>query len=859
MPLSRSRVSYLVGGVAAICGLAPTLVAATSPVQQDPPDRQHFVFHVYVDPLFGDDALATAQNPTALPQQALQYHPEPGTPQPIGGVLQQAPFAFRTLTAANGALAYVNQFLPIPNATGGMDFYTVDLDPGPGTHLVDIQHVVIHCLPGVYGPIVGGLPDIDPASGLPFNGEVWPAVIPDRVSLQGTSHLDTIFDGRLQEVNILAVRQPAATNFPDTHAESFVDSLTIRRARASEQLVRGTGAGIYVSSPTTLKPCYVTITNCVLSDNVIGMAFDSWNGTENRTPQRCRIVNNTLAWNAIGLWAGDTGGPNTSIHELFVINNVFDSGNPVGYIPGLSGFEGLSSAEKQVVQRGAVMMNADFNAWEDAPVRVNLAVALLPNWPATAPATGGPPWVGPAVNVRPYTLAVAGRPGALYLNDVFRASPVGGVGVEYSPHDFRLAPMVTTDINNPPGNQTPEPRNPLVGAGVDAFEGGGGAFLTIQTGNGQQLQAPPGLPPGSEEARVDGWDWDGEGFGNPRIQQRPGFPDVNMFGNVDIGADEMGNLIMGGYIDGTRIYSQSFIPNAPAITDHFDVYFFDLASLGARQRPETNFYVGDYILWWTHVQAGPDGSVGNYTDVVWDFNQNPLQFPERMLDVLQNAYEPIMRGRICDFSPHLQPDWHPLWGSFLTGRPGVDRGDVYGSNGWYGHSMPPMLPTPLTTRDNPALYHNLGGTGSSRWFYDVVFVLDAHINPPGSFLLLQPGRFTVPPTTRFGPYAPCGNPASTTYTVGVWGYGDTAAGCPDRIPQLPFQEGNGLRMNCEVIVNGATTSNLQTFLGIWNSGIGEQSAQRPSPDRAVVAPLAKPTPEAMGAIVRRSLEWSRRR
>lgn len=78
-------------------------------------------------------------------------------------MLQQAPFAYKTLTAA---MAYAIQFVPAGGA--GIWSRTIGTNP-PKT--VSIRHVVICCLPGLYGPIDETRPRIDPLSGLPFNGE----------------------------------------------------------------------------------------------------------------------------------------------------------------------------------------------------------------------------------------------------------------------------------------------------------------------------------------------------------------------------------------------------------------------------------------------------------------------------------------------------------------------------------------------------------------------------------------------------------------------------------------------------------------------------------------------------------------
>ena len=74
---------------------------------QTPPPRSIYIFHVYVDPLFGDDALALASNPGVSGNPApLSFHPS-AIQNGIGGLLQQAPLAFRTLTS--GVRPYLDQ------------------------------------------------------------------------------------------------------------------------------------------------------------------------------------------------------------------------------------------------------------------------------------------------------------------------------------------------------------------------------------------------------------------------------------------------------------------------------------------------------------------------------------------------------------------------------------------------------------------------------------------------------------------------------------------------------------------------------------------------------------------------------
>ena len=338
-----------------------------------PPTRTTFVFYVYVDPIHGDNTRAFAANPRSavIPGQLpLDYHPEPASPPtswPIGGLLQHAPFHFKTLTGTNGALAWIdslllagNQVLPWTNPAGGRS----------------VDWIVVHCLPGLYGPLGDGLPDVDPVSGLRFNGEVWPARIRTRVSLQGTSALDTIFDARGRVTAILNVNDGLGAG-AFSHDETFIDSLSLRGARSPAtpppplSAPDGAGAAIHVWCDDRIAnrslQNHVTISNCFIYDNVVGIAINSWvsSGTAAQVHAPA-IVNNTIAWNATGLWCGTSPqGGLSSNSGAFLINNVIDSGSPPGFIVGISGFEGVTQNNLVVTSiAGLVALpGQDFNAW----------------------------------------------------------------------------------------------------------------------------------------------------------------------------------------------------------------------------------------------------------------------------------------------------------------------------------------------------------------------------------------------------------------------------------------------------------------------------------------------------------------
>src|SRR5690606_26358618 len=284
----------------------------------------------------------------------------------IKGYLQHAPYPFRTLTGPQGALAYVKRefatYTTLPQKT---------LTPA-------VTHVVIHCMPGLYGPTSPTA--IDPVSGLPCNGEPFPAVIDlARVSLQGASALDTVFDARGQETHNLQLSRPDIES--DDRWQDFIDGIAFRNARAG--LAPGSGAAIWIRGLNIgaqfVTPVYTAITNCFFQGNDVGIAVDASGYVQGSTvlyaTHGTLIFNNTFAWNTIGIWQGNTGDllPITYNHLSGIANNIFDIASPPEFPSGLSCFEGVSSYEREVRRRGSVNLldpftgfGPDFNAFSDA-------------------------------------------------------------------------------------------------------------------------------------------------------------------------------------------------------------------------------------------------------------------------------------------------------------------------------------------------------------------------------------------------------------------------------------------------------------------------------------------------------------
>ncbi|MBK8975135.1 MAG: hypothetical protein IPM29_04370 [Planctomycetes bacterium] len=486
--------------------------------------RTAFVFHVYVDPIYGDNPLATQFNPsnTAGPSNVplLGRHPHLDAQgvRRIQGLLQHAPYPFRTLTTpagsgtALGAIDWIEQTIgALPRNGAGPTGYTID-------------HVIVHCLPGLYGP--RSSQPIDPQSGLAFNGEQFPIVIArHRVSLQGTSALDTIFDARGQSTHILELRQDvqSLTN------HDFVDGITFRNAatRSAPPFTPGSGAAIWIRGtrvPEMMIPVSTAITNCFFQGNAVGIAIDATAVVEPMlglwANHRIRVFNNTFAWNVIGVWQGNTGDtvPAPSVLSSVFANNIFDVGSPNGFPAGASAFEGIDTFQREVTMHGThPVSRLDFNAFPDertgagVPVWFNNGTTIGP-WQ-----TAWPTFNTPETPARVDLTVFAQQPRVLFIADALR---LGGSGVT-SEHDLRLCPNVSTAIDR----TTPSPTafNPCIDRGIDADPNvrPGFGWGTIVFGNVTSvLLEDLGLPPGSEEVPITGWDVDAEGFGNP--PQRPG-------------------------------------------------------------------------------------------------------------------------------------------------------------------------------------------------------------------------------------------------------------------------------------------------------------------------------------------------
>lgn len=397
----------------------------------------------------------------------------------------------------------------------------------------------------------------------------------------------------------------------------------------------------------------------------------------------------------------------------------------------------------------------------------------------------------------------------------------------------------------------------------------------------------------------DAWDTDAEGFANPRVSSRAFFASGPL-GDVDLGADEMGDLVMAGYLDNTRVFARMderpwWCPNLSPPINQTQIYFLDIPYGGPYSRPVFNATFGGFLPnaimdWYVNVQTNPvppppnsSNYVGNYGSGKVDmYLMNMPTWRSQMLTQgqkvmgLNTSY--IMRNLACDFSPLLTPDPKPLWATFAdvvpgtyptscsqfpVWYPGFDGRDHYAANPWIGDDQtyshqrqpgglldPPPSACDLTLiTDNPFAYYNPspGYPASAGQTPTWISVPTSGImNPPGTYLDMN---FTVPPTSAprlnvgaspllgvFGPFAPCVASSATTYDVSLSGVGDSANGCPDEIPDFLWAQGVGIRINC--------------MRGVGATGIGSGNLQTflvYSRTTINDLPLARETAEAMAA------------
>lgn len=813
------------------------------------------VFHLDVDPIHGDDTLAMALNPRGTGSfRPLQVHP--ASPALIRGELQQAAYSFRTVTAA---IAWVNSL-----ASGGGP-------PLPWTNAATaqtIRHVVIHCRPGLYGPRRFDAPsneeDFDAASGLPWNGETFPIHLPGRVSIQGTSALDTIFDARNYRLDVAGGRnlfwfQLTGTEPETAFDESFIDSIAMRGCRYAEQTPDG--AALVVYGNASIKP---SVSNCFIYGNDVGIAIKSSPNNPTSVPLRPRIVANTIAWNQIGIINLDAQFGGVGIGMPFILDNLIDPIRPTQAVPtyltGIGGgsgqppscFEGISAAEltASVTGTGACSHVANFNGYHDG-LR-NLGTS----WPygSTVPRPG--PVLPPPVQDLAPVLGPWPSPARA---EVFIADLCRLWGPSVGPHDLRLSPMVRRWDHVAAQSQTYSP-NPVVNLGISTR---GGPVSTIN-GTGLLAIHEPGMP-NDDQARFTAWDWDCEGFGNPREARRTcGYgghfaePWV-CAGFVDLGADEMGELIGGGFLDSTRIFTwqhSTIAGNTVGILGAPYLYFFNVVCAagdeGTYLGPQFNLRTdpGPFVAphptgtphWYAQLGGwhnpfapavlAPYGYTdGKHTIGPGDVTRRHALTLAANMPPGASPFPHFVRSRTCDVGPHLADDILPnpiadqrkvdyaeyvfqLW----PGAPSNLIEDAFQANPWCNAQPGDVRPD---VNDNGFLYGDRTPSTTKH-------LKSGTISPP-MVVANDPLQASFPKSYLFRNLAhPIGywQPSPYTYTVSPSGI----AIPPSTVPYIAGMEYYGVRVNLEMYDPdsqywsqlGSPVNNVQTFLIVMGEAPSQQ-------------------------------------
>jgi hypothetical protein len=388
------------------------------------------VIHLWVDPLHGSDELARGTTGIRPRNPKLGSIEDAFCPAPLAGYrapndvlttlpsgaradLRHAPFAFKTITAA---VQYIRDLAP--PGTAPLPFVGADDPTTPGVvDRVVWAAAVIHLMPGIYGPNPPTSIVVDPGPALPHNGESFPIKLPPRVSLQGTSALNTILDARTS-LNTDGTGIGPILEFgtePESGYGTYIDSLTLTGVDAAtpsfdyDALLRdalppsagetiGSIAAVYVGSS---HPSRLQVSNCFIVRNSIGVLVAA-SEDESVVHDEVVLAGNTFARNGIGLWNGQNV-PRTSAAEtpaevkglsrLFIVNNVFDSTfpddgvsvsacderdvpadgtmlqfDPVGLLnvtrSNTSAFEGITSDDMRVRTAQSPDVYEDFNAYE---------------------------------------------------------------------------------------------------------------------------------------------------------------------------------------------------------------------------------------------------------------------------------------------------------------------------------------------------------------------------------------------------------------------------------------------------------------------------------------------------------------
>ncbi len=636
-----------------------------------PPER---VIHLWVDPLYGNDAYVNGAgtpwgNPSSTTTGCTTGETAPNLVlDASGAVLLNAAWPLKTVTAALGyiyaATGAAPGTPPLPYAPQGAVVW---------------QHAIIHCMPGVYGAMTP-----HPDNGILGNGEPFPIALPPNVSIQGTSAMNTLFFAGALPTSVGPVFEFGTTTSFDGE-NTFVDKVSISGVlqEPTEGMLKRSDAAVYIGADKASEP---TLSNCFIYRNFVGVLVAASGETPEPLVQHhgVKLVNNTFAFNRIGLWNGQDIPPTTPASgwsKLIAIDNIFDGGEPTtaqctlppsfgtvaAWRGGSVGFEGVPPADLSVVTGAGPV---DFNAYEER--YYDTGVPILANLPPTGmrPAATRPGT--PGFNISPITgrtaLGIGPDRGALYLRDLFcnmaaygnpaLGLPAGTIFFDFSPTDFRLAPNTSLATRDTSGYMVaPGALNALVDAGWST--------VPATMGNGLVMAHAPGHLPltGSSQNTWahHGWEADAEGFGNQRIFDHPAYPTERV---IDLGADEVASFIIGGMRSATTAFMKSRTsppPAAPVDADnHFFWYFGPIGTI----TPHTGQPAHRAYRW---LADPPAPAAANYTIAQASAAYAP---PWSAWSWSGRASpRPTYTATMVDISPHLLPDIHPWWPQFLPGMP----------------------------------------------------------------------------------------------------------------------------------------------------------------------------------------------
>jgi hypothetical protein len=603
------------------------------------------VLHLYVDPNWGDDALAGAALVNAI---------SGATTKP-----DNLPVPFKTLNG-HGPSQPLGAIPRLAVEAAGLSL---------GEHY---RHFVIHVMPGLLGPKGTGTEDRHAPSGQFWNGEVFPIVMLDRISIQGSSALETVIDGRGNELPSTRAVQGHLIEFsgqypisysdagnprqstwasqygvPGTdprwqaHRESYLDGLMLRGATNVVQGIPGAGApAAAVLIYSEFFPLDPNISNCLICDNNTGIVVVTVElAPEGNFPVHIPVIqNNTIVRNICGFVDMDLRHnkqlePNYGRSGTQFLNNIFDNG--AGDNTELLGVDGELLRVHEYKQGSGnwtlfTRHGGYVNAFVSSRVPAVGAQITVPCWSWSSP-TLAPPRTG----VRPGCMRPA-QPASSwlefapwsYLNphssffvyerlapfDSFNPVTQRGAGS----HDLRTPIAVYHDgtIPAPPPSLpvlTPPNwyMNPCLDQGLDP-----GAGIDYRRRVFDHDGNPPAyyLAPANPKAIVlaggndgcpggGGFDNDCEGHRNRRAATDRILGAMGgIFGTVDVGADEIDETVICGYQPLTRQLAMRSYNYNPPIPVPIDPMTGEPVVIGgwAISRPGGNWVVDQWANFETH-------------------------------------------------------------------------------------------------------------------------------------------------------------------------------------------------------------------------------------------------------------------